>query len=336
MIVMLVILALSVLAAGFAYSMRVETRLAYNYSRDQDMLWLARSGVEAVRSELAGEMYNPEHAGYDDLEEFVRVAEKCQELCNGLGADRVTIRITDLESKMNINMAPQEVLKKALVEVMGLDTQGAAELIDSIQDWKDSDDLPQMHGAESEFYLGLEKPYLAKNGPIDDLTELLLVKGMTKDLYWGAANPGLRRPDPFGLRNPGSSEVQSIGFVDLFNTLARPQINLNTASAAVLQLLPGVDQRLASEIVQIRTEVPLHSPGELINVRGMPPEQIGVMQGYCGVRSFMFETRIDVAFGEAHKTYVAVLFRGSGRDVQVLAAGWDVESGPTETNSSKN
>ena len=48
-IVMLVIVVLSVLAGGFAYTMKVETRLAANNAYESDMEWLGRSGVELAR-----------------------------------------------------------------------------------------------------------------------------------------------------------------------------------------------------------------------------------------------------------------------------------------------
>src|ERR1041384_7909013 len=52
-IVMMVILVLAVLVGGFAYSMKVETRLARNTSWESDMEWLGRSGVELGKYCLA-------------------------------------------------------------------------------------------------------------------------------------------------------------------------------------------------------------------------------------------------------------------------------------------
>ena len=48
-IVMIVIVVLSVLAGGFAYTMKVETKLARNSSYESDMEFLGRSGVELGR-----------------------------------------------------------------------------------------------------------------------------------------------------------------------------------------------------------------------------------------------------------------------------------------------
>src|ERR1043165_6398923 len=58
-IVMMVILVLSVLAGGFAYSMKVETRLARNTAWESDMEWLGRSGVELGKYCLAMHIASP-------------------------------------------------------------------------------------------------------------------------------------------------------------------------------------------------------------------------------------------------------------------------------------
>src|SRR5688572_6975981 len=52
-IVMIVIVVLGVLAGGFAYSMKVETRLAQNGSYDTELEWMGRSGVELARYVLS-------------------------------------------------------------------------------------------------------------------------------------------------------------------------------------------------------------------------------------------------------------------------------------------
>src|SRR5690242_15670283 len=44
MVVMIAVFVLSVLAGAFAYSMKVETKLAMNANNDDTMLWLGRSG----------------------------------------------------------------------------------------------------------------------------------------------------------------------------------------------------------------------------------------------------------------------------------------------------
>ena len=64
----------------------------------------------------------------------------------------------------------------------------AEAIVDSLRDWMDDDDDVTGNGAEGDFYQKAENPYPCKNGPMDSIDELLLVKGITSDLYFGKQN----------------------------------------------------------------------------------------------------------------------------------------------------
>lgn len=59
------------------------------------------------------------------------------------------------------------------------------DVADAILDWLDEDDEPRPYGAELEYYSTLPTPYAPKNGPIDSVEELLLVKGVTPEMLFG-------------------------------------------------------------------------------------------------------------------------------------------------------
>jgi len=59
------------------------------------------------------------------------------------------------------------------------------DVADAILDWLDEDDEARPNGAELEFYTTLPTPYAPKNGPIDSVEELLLVRGVTPQLLFG-------------------------------------------------------------------------------------------------------------------------------------------------------
>lgn len=62
-------------------------------------------------------------------------------------------------------------------------TLGPAEnFTDTLWDWIDKKDKEKQGGAESGYYQSLEKPYMAANTPLMDISELRLLKGMTKEL----------------------------------------------------------------------------------------------------------------------------------------------------------
>lgn len=69
---------------------------------------------------------------------------------------------------------------------MGENFQKEADAVsDCILDWRDADDLPRMHGAEAGTYKSQGLLYKPANGPFNVMSELLLVFGVTSDMFWG-------------------------------------------------------------------------------------------------------------------------------------------------------
>ena len=125
---MISILVLSMLAAGFAYAMKVETKLARNANSEAELEWLGRSGVEYARWVLANSLLNPMQP-YDSLDQPWATGSGWLGPTNSpiaevenpftLGHGTVSWKITDLESKFNIN-APEPVLQQVLPQALTL------------------------------------------------------------------------------------------------------------------------------------------------------------------------------------------------------------------------
>jgi len=338
-IVMMVIVVFGLLAADLAYNMKVETKLARNVESEGDLEWLGRSGVELARYVLGQQLNIPSEAGFDALnQKWAGGPGGTNDLLaditlenNQLGRGRFSVKIIDLERRVNINFANEEILKQAL-RLMGLDSFDASTVVDSIQDWRDKSLNARVNGAKSEYYLNLSPPYVAKEGPFDDLSELLLVRGVTPEIYWGGA--GTNRFRQLGSRSVvGADPTFSSGLVDLFSTVGRLQININTATAEVLQLVPSIDRSMAERIVQERAGLdgvdgteddrPYHSPTEIGPLVGMPPTVASQLPRFAGVRSFTFEAQVDVEMDQYRRRLVALLLRNSPRDVQILNMHWE-------------
>lgn len=70
--------------------------------------------------------------------------------------------------------------------LMGLPNM-TEDVADAIMDWIDDDDEAREYGCEfNDYYKGLNPPYAPKNGPLDTVEELLLVRGVTPELLFGA------------------------------------------------------------------------------------------------------------------------------------------------------
>ncbi len=343
-IVMISIAVLTVLAAGFAYSMRVETKLARNANNESELEWLGRSGVEYARWILA-EQLKIGAEPYDGLNQVWAGGEGGIGTTNSplvdvqrevkLGRGSFTWKITDLERKVNINTAGEATLQKAFI-LMGVDAGEITPLVGSILDWIDPDNQPHIQGAEDDYYQSLDPPYFAKNGPIDDLSEMLLIKGITPELYWGvsATNhpPAHFQPRADALATPGAMPTFSAGLADLFTPISDGKININTASAEVLQLIPGVDEIIAQAIVAGRSGAddgigmlsgPYRSIAQVRRVPEVSLEVERMISMMCDVRSRTFQVEIDAKAGGYSRKFNAILVRNNINDVQVLTFDWE-------------
>ena len=246
-----------------------------------------------------------------------------------VGNGEITIQtMVDQERRANINTADSAMLEQSLV-LMGVDAGDYSVIVNSILDWIDPDNNTRLDGAEEDFYQASEPPYLPKNGPIDDITELLLIKGIREnpDIFYG---PGTNSALPSRINkrtNPrlgfnADVPVYPVGLKDLFTPVSSGRINLNTADVTVLQMIPGMDERMASEVIRLRAGpdgtgmVPLNNPGELINA-GIPPNVVQQMSRYADVRSRTFEVTVDARIGESKGKFRALLIRNNPRDIQV-------------------
>jgi hypothetical protein len=91
-------------------------------------------------------------------------------------------------ARLNINTVPladsssEGNARKILLSLPGM----TEPIADAILDWIDSDSDPRENGAERDYYSALEKPYMPRNGPLGSIEELLLVRGVTPALLFGA------------------------------------------------------------------------------------------------------------------------------------------------------
>jgi len=70
---------------------------------------------------------------------------------------------------------------EALMQLPGMTLPVANAMLD----WIDADDQTRQEGAEVDYYASLEPPYAPRNGAPQSLEELLLVKGVTRELLFG-------------------------------------------------------------------------------------------------------------------------------------------------------
>ncbi len=128
----------------------------------------------------------------------------------------------DEEGKLNINKLEFEMLLRL--------PDFTSEVADSIIDWRDEDEVGRLEGAEAPYYDELEQPYECKNGPFSVPEELLLVKGVTEEIYEGIRD-----------------------IITVYPYDGDGRVNINTASQSVLTVIIGDEfEDLPGKIVAFR------------------------------------------------------------------------------------
>ena len=173
------VVLLTVLAVGIAAAVRVELRASRASLNRMQALFLAEAGKNQARAILM----------YDDpsvdtlIDEWGPNAEEPLDLPHQIGDGFYRVRVYDACGRININEADYDTL----VRLTG-DPPAAA----SILDWRDEGEGVTPGGAEKEYYADLPWPYLPRDAPFQTPGELLLVRGVTPEMFFGSKErPGL-------------------------------------------------------------------------------------------------------------------------------------------------
>lgn len=145
--------------------------------------------------------------------------------------DTVEVRIYDHAGKINLRNLTESRLQLLLENRFeDPDVTEIDELLAAWGDWLDEDDGARVDGAEDQYYLELDPPYRPRQGPLESVEELLLIRGF--DRVFANVNLGAA----FTLW----SEVETV--------------NINTATPEALSLLPGLDSAAIESILAYRKE----------------------------------------------------------------------------------
>ncbi|MSU41314.1 MAG: hypothetical protein EXS28_06315 [Pedosphaera sp.] len=354
--VLLVILVLAALAGGFASNMRIEAALARNTSNERRLEWLCRSGVEMARY-LVGQQAAIRQQPFTALNQkwatnsgstntiltYINTADTGLAEGNVLGllqngdeewqeflkAAKVKVEIVDLERKLNINWVAQQhygrhPMERAMRDdMMAVPNTAWSTVIDCIEDWVDPNGDARINGAEGSYYRAFG--YDSKNTLIDDLSELLMIKGIRGEREWLVTG---RIPENLPL-----IERPRFLFTDLFTPISAGRVNINTAPREVLVLINAAFEDSVDSIIRSRNgpdgiagtedDKPFQQVAELADpLIGFSPQAVGQLQRFLSVQSVTFEVTVTASVNNQVKTLVTVIRRLSDRDVKVLYSFW--------------
>jgi general secretion pathway protein K len=212
----------------------------------------------------------------------------------------LSVSIADEQGKFNLNnFARKEDVNiqeehirqlRRLFERLAIDPN----VTDSIVDWIDGDDEPRPFGAESAYYQGLPHPYWPKNGTIENVLDMFLIKGMTDDMV---------------------ATIQP--YITIYPLDGEGAININTAHRWVLETLhPQITPSVAERLVQAR---PFHTLFDVDRVGGMEEisKELRLRKAYQ-IHSEWFSIQSEGRIHETVKVARAVVNRQGTNNLQLV------------------
>ena len=293
LVVLVVIVLLSLSVYSFAERMLAEAEATEAYVRRVETRAYAESGVEFLKSLLMDRNRLNRSNIHDNPELFRGVLLDGAERAAQRGRFSVVVPsqsvhstrpvrfgLIDESSKLNLNALPLEKRHGKLARQMLSGLPGMTPgIADAILDWLDTDDMAREFGAESDYYRTLGGPHSARNGPLQSLDELLLVRGVTRELLFGkdANQDGWLDPienDGDATWPPDNADgVLRHGWISMLTLDSRetnlrpngqPRINLNQQSMSHLfdELDRAFGNQVAQFVVAYRMTGPLSSDGD--------------------------------------------------------------------------
>ncbi len=155
------------------------------------------------------------------------------------------IRVIGEAGKVNINRVTDATLRK-IIGQMGLEGEARDIVTDSILDWINPGDFTRLNGAKNDYYQSLKEPYNCKNGYLDSIEELLLVRGVTPDLFYG--KKGIKKGEGENAEKEGQTGLRNI--FSIYSS--GEQVDINSATVPVLRVALGLPIEVAQSIVKAR------------------------------------------------------------------------------------
>lgn len=281
-IVLWIFIFLFAVAFNFSANVREEAQAAHRFGDDTQGYYLAVAGFQRGLYEfLQPQQPTQERAPEKNPAGFYDGSWREENLGGGV----FRVRLIDEGGKINLNRADETLLRRILTN-LEIEEPRRTILVDSILDWIDPDDLHRTNGAENDYYQSLSPSYSAKNGPFTMVEELLWVRGMTPELFYGTA-PGKAAPAERGNR---------VGLGQIF-TVDSPidRVNLRTASAPVISALMGMPLDKSRAFIEERKKLSDKTIGDLLPL-------LGVAAGDTAMQMFVF-TNPSVVSIEAEGKY---------------------------------
>lgn len=247
MLALVTIVLLSSLIASFLFRVHVESDLAIRHRFGFKARALSRSGVDMAAWLLATAPDAGNEPDEDQTEEQFIAAKHLQ-----VGIAVRNYIVETEEGQLRLSIEPESGRRNVnelsdadwelILETAGLPEENIDDLIDCFRDWTDEDDATRLRGAEEVDAYYEDRNLPVKNGPVDHLDELLLIKGFTPALlYGGNLEEFYEEPD-----------LMVSGIAPLLTVYGSDQIQVNAASREVLMSISGIREDQVDRLLEGR------------------------------------------------------------------------------------
>jgi len=253
--------ALAAISFSLASTVRGETERTATAVDSLRSYYLAVGGVQRGMVELLWGIVHPDQ----------RMIPKGATVVNyTFPSGEVRLELLPEAGKLDVNNAPVADLYRLLI-ALGQPEGAARDIASAIDDWRHSGG----EGGFDGFYTAQTPSFRAPHASFQEIEELLLVKGVTPELFYGTYVPA----DTLENANPnGPRLVPRPGLMDCLSVYGgRGQVDVNTASPATLAAI-GLNSYAISALVTRREIKPLTMGdlGEFMSEIGAPGVRLRV------------------------------------------------------------
>ena len=328
---MALLITLTVITLLIVVSLELNRRArntVFSAAAARDRFALSQMLISGMHAAMAMLVEDRRETQIDSLQEDWADPEKVATVLQDLTFDegQLAVRISDERSRIQVNALVnfpegrnfdvyqpdlwRRFLRAALLaQEQSEDTDPVNTIVNSLKDWLDSGDddaITGLTGAESDYYQDLDPPYLARNGPLPHIAELMQVQGVTPQLFFGSEEvPGIAEFLTVHGMTAGSGNGAAFD----------GRVNINTAELPVLvALLAETDADLATAIDEYRLatkgDVFAHDLANAQWYRNVPGAgDIRIEEALITVRSDVFRITASAGLRDMQMDLTAVVER---------------------------
>ena len=289
-LVLWVLALLTVIVGEFCYTMRTEVNITRNFKEETEAYYIAGAGlnraiVELIRNEKIPQKVNAPESDEEE-EERLRINTDIPPV--PFGGGQFKVHVASESGKINLNTANIRLLRMML-SGFGLEDEDRDVIVDSILDWRDKDHFHRVNGAEDDYYRSLSEPYECRDGDFKSVGELLLVRGMMPELFYGGLDDIVTVYEDDKVFKSKKKKKTLAG-----------KVNINAATYNMLISLPGMTGDLAREIIDYRKVSDFKSVSEIIEIVGA--EVYNSIKSYLTIKTIPYYTITSVGIAGDGKT----------------------------------